>query len=50
MKHGKRLKRWQKIFLSALGKDWHDYLYIKRDAENLHFLNRETGKVEYYRR
>lgn len=45
-----RLKLWQKKILSSQDMDWKKYLWVKKDAQNYYFLNRETGKIIYVRR
>lgn len=50
MKNYRKLKLWQKKVLSVNRKDWRNYLYIKKDAENIYVFNRITGETEFYRR
>lgn len=45
MKHGKRLKRRHKEFLSDKGYKHNDYLIIKDTQQSTEFVNIETGKI-----
>jgi phosphotransferase system IIA component len=50
MKHGKKLTREQKKFLSSKGYQVVCYLVVKNTSEELVILNKETGQTETVRR
>lgn len=50
MKHGKRLTREQKKFLSSKGYEVRCYLAVKNTPDELVILNKETGQTEEVRR
>lgn len=49
MKHGKKLKRKQIEFLESIGLESNNYLVERKTSEKIGFINKETGKVEYFR-
>ena len=48
MKQGKKLSRTLKIFLKNLGLNPNNYLVERKTSKEVGFINKETGKVEYF--
>lgn len=48
MKQGKKLSRNLKVFLSNCGLNPSKYLVERKTSKEIGFINKETGKVEYF--